>query len=135
MAKKKRQGLSRREREILHIVFSLGEATSAQIREQMESAPTGNAVRALIQNLETKGELVRIRKDGREYIYGPRENREKAGARALRQVIETFYQGSVATALASHFAGSKDSISPAEYSRLRQLIAEADDCQENDSNK
>ena len=85
----------------------------------------------LIQNLETKGELIRVRKEGREYIYGPRENRDKAGARALRQVIETFYQGSVATALASHFAGSKDSISSAEYSRLRQLIDEADDCEGN----
>ncbi|MEM7013443.1 MAG: crosslink repair DNA glycosylase YcaQ family protein, partial [Verrucomicrobiota bacterium] len=106
-----RTDLSRREREILDIVFALGEATSAQIRERLNNAPTGNAVRALIQILEDKGELVRLRKEGREFVFGPRENRGRAGLRAMKHVVETFYEGSVATALAAHLTKGKGELS------------------------
>ena len=120
-----RTDLSRREREILDIVFALGEATSAQIRERLTNPPTGNAVRALIQILQDKGELVRLRKDGREFVFGPRESRSRAGVRAMKHVLETFYEGSVATALAAHLSKADSGITEDEHARLKQLIDEA----------
>jgi len=120
-----RTDLSRREREILDIVFALGEATSAQIRERLSNAPTANAVRALIQILENKGELVRLRKEGREFVFGPRESPKRAGVQALKHVIQTFYQGSIATALAAHLSKNAGELSEEDYEQLQQLIDEA----------
>jgi BlaI family penicillinase repressor len=118
------KSLSRREREILDILFAEGEATTAQIRARMTEAPTGNAVRALVQIMEDKGVVVRKGKEGRELIFAPVEDPKRAGKRALSEVIETFYGGSAATALAAHFAkGSK--LSPEEYERLKEWLDES----------
>lgn len=125
-----RTDLSRREREILDIVYALGRATSAEIRERLTSPPSGNAVRALIQILENKGDLVRLGKEGREYVYGPRESAAEAGKRALQHILETFYGGSMATALAVHLSGDQEAITSEEYERLQSLIQQARNPQE-----
>ncbi|MEO0445774.1 MAG: BlaI/MecI/CopY family transcriptional regulator [Verrucomicrobiota bacterium] len=118
-----RKDLSRREREILDLLFSLGEATSAQIRAHMDNPPSGNSVRTHLQILEDRGEIVRDRKEGREFIYKPKEARQKAGMRALSHVLETFFEGSVSTALAAHLAKG-EFVDEDEYQRLRTLIEE-----------
>ena len=85
-------GLSRRERQIMDAVFSLGEATVNQVVETIPSPPTAMAVRRMMHILEEKGYL-RRRKSGREVIYVPRQARDKAGRRAFQQVLETFFGG------------------------------------------
>ena len=116
-----RNDLPRREREIMNILFSGKEATSARIRGLLTNAPTGNAVRATLQILEDKGLIVRAKKVGREFVYQPKENTARAGLRALRGVLETFFEGSLATALATQLTKGEE-IDEEEYARLKKLV-------------
>ncbi len=118
----RRNDLSRREREILDIIFHLKGATCSAIREQMSSAPTGNAVRSSLQILENKGEIVRKGKEGREFIYEATSDREVEGTDALQHVVETFFDGSMVSALAAHFS-QPENLPESEVERLRSLIA------------
>jgi predicted transcriptional regulator len=115
--------MSRRERQIMDIVFARGEATVRQIQEQLEDPPTDMAVRRMLQILEEKDFLKR-RKEGREVVYSPRESRKSAGANALQHVIDTFFGGAVDEALATHFA-RKEKVSPEQLARLQEMISEA----------
>jgi BlaI family transcriptional regulator, penicillinase repressor len=116
--------LSRRERQIMDAVFALGEATVNQVVETIPSPPTPMAVRRMMHILEEKGHL-RRRESGREVIYAPRQTKNKAGRRALEQVIETFFGGSLEEALAAHLHARKDQVSPEERERLIKLIEQA----------
>ena len=116
--------LSRRERQIMDAVFSLGEATVNQIVATIPSPPTAMAVRRLMHILEEKGHL-RRRKRGREVVYLPRQTKDKAGRRALARVLETFFAGSLEDALAAHFHSRKDQLSADERERLIALIQQA----------
>jgi BlaI family penicillinase repressor len=113
--------LSRREREIMDILFSQGSATTESIREAMRTPPSGNAVRALLVILETKGFLKRHRQ-GREYSYVPVVARSQAGGNALQHVLETFFEGSFEKAFAAHLNRNKEEMSADDYDRLKQLI-------------
>lgn len=108
----------------MQVLFSLKEATAAQIREQLANPPTGNAVRATLQILENKGLVKRDRKEGREFIFQPTETSGTAGVRALKQVLETFFNGSISTALAAHLT-KEEKLDTEDIERLQQLIEEA----------
>lgn len=123
MAKSKE--LSRRERQIMDILFAEGEATVKRIQAKLPDAPTEMAIRRLLQILEEKG-LLRRRKEGRAVVYSPKQSRERAGVSALKHVLETFFGGQVDQALAAHLS-SKEKISPAELKRLQKLIRDARD--------
>lgn len=116
--------LSRRERQIMDALFSLGEATVNQVVEAISDPPTPMAVRRMIHILEEKGHLKR-RERGREVIYSPRENRARAGRSALQNVLETFFGGSLEQALAAHLHSRKDKVSDEERQRLIALIEQA----------
>jgi predicted transcriptional regulator len=116
--------LSRRERQIMDAVFSLGEATVNQVVQAIPSPPTAMAVRRLMHILEDKGYL-RRRESGREVIYLPRQAKDKAGRRAFEQVLETFFGGSLEEALAAHLHSRKDQVSADERERLIKLIEDA----------
>jgi predicted transcriptional regulator len=116
--------LSRRERQIMDAVFTLGEATVNQVVNTIPSPPTAMAVRRLMHILEEKGHL-RRRKSGREVIYAPRQTKNRAGRRALAQVLETFFGGSLEEALAAHLHSRKDRLSDDERKRLIALIDQA----------
>ncbi len=116
--------LSRRERQIMDAVFALGEATVNQVAASIPSPPTAMAVRRMMHILEAKGHLKR-RERGREVIYAPRQTKSKAGRRALAQVIETFFGGSLEEALAAHLHSRKDQVSADERKRLIALIQQA----------
>src|SRR4051794_19945162 len=116
--------LSRRERQIMDAVFALGEATVNQVLEAIPSPPTAMAVRRMMHILEEKGHL-RRRASGREVVYAPRQPRQRAGRRALAQVLETFFGGSLEDALAAHLHSRKDRVSPEERERLIALIRRA----------
>lgn len=113
--------LSRRERQIMDVVFALGEATVNQVVEAIPDAPTPMAVRRMMHILEEKQQL-RRKKQGREVVYLPRETKVKAGRSAFQRVLETFFGGSLEEALAAHLHSRKDGMSDEERERLIELI-------------
>lgn len=115
--------LSRREREIMDILFAAGEATVRQIQTKMADPPTDMAVRRMLHILEEKN-LLKRRKDGRKVIYAPRQSTKRAGINALRHVLDTFFRGSIDQALAAHLA-RKENVSSEQLSKLQQLIKDA----------
>lgn len=91
--------LSRREREIMDILFSLGEEASAEeIRERLSDPPTSSAVRAMLARLEAKGAL-RHKEKGLRYVYIPTTPRSTARRSALRQLVRVFFDGSAGQAM------------------------------------
>lgn len=118
--------LSRRERQIMVVIYGRGEATVLQVQAGLEDAPSGMALRRMLSILEEKG-YVKRRKEGREFVYIPVEARAKAGKTALQGVLDTFFEGAVDEALATHLAkpGVKLSVDQAE--RIRRLIEAAED--------
>ena len=115
--------LSRRERQIMDAVFARQKATVQEIRETLPDPPTPMAVRRLLAILMEKGFLKRQRR-GREFVYLPRQTRRVAGLKALRQVLSTFFDGSVEAALAAHFEKPGAKLSPEEIDGLSRLIDE-----------
>ena len=113
--------LSRRERQIMDVVFALGQATVNQIIAAIPDPPTPMAVRRLMHILEEKKQL-RRKKQGREVVYLPRETKAKAGRSAFQRVLQTFFGGSLEEALAAHLHSRKDGMSDEERQRLIQLI-------------
>ncbi|HEX2832353.1 MAG TPA: BlaI/MecI/CopY family transcriptional regulator [Thermoanaerobaculia bacterium] len=105
--------LSRREREILEILFALGEQASAEeIRERLTDPPSYSAVRAMLAKLEAKG-AVKHRELGLKYVYSPTASRRTARKSALRRLVDVFFEGSkeqVVTALLSEEKWSEDEL-------------------------
>ena len=94
------QSLSRRERQIMEIVYRLGEATAEQVLEEMHDPPSYSALRALMRILVEKQHL-QHRADGPRYIYWPTVSRSKARAAALAGVVDNFFEGSAVRAAAT----------------------------------
>ena len=86
-------GLSRRERQILDILYQCEKASASEVREAMEDAPSNSAVRTLLRVLEDKGHVKR-RAEGLKYVYSPTVAREKAKRSAVKHVLETYFNGS-----------------------------------------
>ena len=116
--------LSRREREIMEIVFAAGEATVTEIRERMEKPPTRPALRSLLGILEDKGQLTHS-KAGREFVYQPTESRERVGRSVLDRVLATFFGGSLEQAVASYLGDPKADLSTEELDELAEFITVA----------
>jgi BlaI family transcriptional regulator, penicillinase repressor len=116
--------LSRRERQLMDIVYRLGRATSVEVREAMSDPPSYSAVRALLRILETKGHL-RHEQDGARYVFLPTVPAEDARLGALDQVIDTFFQGSASEAMAALLDSSDRRLNRAELNQIARLIAEA----------
>ena len=113
--------LSRRERQIMDIVYAHGEATVTQVVGAMADPPSRTTVRTLMRILEQKGHL-KHRKAGREFVYQPTKPRGRAGRSALRRVVEVFFGGSIERAVAAHMADPGAKLSPEELDRLAELI-------------
>jgi predicted transcriptional regulator len=116
--------VSRRERQILEIIYARGEATAAQVVKDMPDAPSKTAVRTLMRILEEKGHLTH-RQDGMTYIYQPTRPRTPAGQSALRQVLRTFFGGSIQEALAAHLADQDADLKPEALEKMASLIRKA----------
>ena len=115
---------SRRERQILDILFEAEEATAAQIREAMDDAPADATVRTLLRVLLEK-EAVTYRKDGKRFVYRPRKRKSTAGKSALKRVLNVFYGGSIKDALAAHLTDPRTELDEETISELRALIDSA----------
>ena len=116
--------LSRRERQIMDVIFANDEATVHVIQRDLPDPPSGMAIRRMLSILEEKGHLKR-RKVGRDYVYSARQGRKKAGQKALQHVLKTFFQGSLTEALATHLEKPDTEISHEDYQRLAKLIEES----------
>src|SRR5436190_21527213 len=92
--------LSRRERQIMDIIYKLGQASAADVLENMADPPSYSAVRAMLRLLEEKGYL-KHDTDGQRYVFVPTLNREKARKSALQQMLQTFFDGSTEEAVAT----------------------------------
>jgi predicted transcriptional regulator len=116
--------LSRRERQIMDIVYAQGEASAAGVRAALPDPPSYSAVRALLAILVEKGHLKHRSEHGR-YIFAPTRRRAQAGRSALRSVLDTFFEGSLERAVAALLRGSDANLSAEELQRLGQLIQKA----------
>lgn len=113
--------LSRRERQIMDVVYTHGEATARLLEEKLPDAPSNTAIRTMLRILETKGHL-KHKKVGREFVYQPTRPREKAGRSAFRRVVETFFEGSLEQAVAAHLSDPKTKLDAEGVRRLQELI-------------
>lgn len=118
------ESLSRRERQIMDIVYAKGEASAAEVRAALPDPPSYSAVRALLAILVDKGRLKHRSEQGR-YIYAPTRRRAQAGRSALRRVLDTFFEGSLEKAVAALLQGSDAQFSQQDLQRLSQLIQQA----------
>lgn len=116
--------LSRRERQIMDIVYAKGEASAAEVRAALPDPPSYSAVRALLAILVDKGRLKHRSEQGR-YIYFPTRRRAQAGRSALRRVLDTFFEGSLEKAVAALLQGADGKLSQQDLKRLGQLIQQA----------
>ncbi|HEY8549743.1 MAG TPA: BlaI/MecI/CopY family transcriptional regulator [Vicinamibacterales bacterium] len=115
--------VSRRERQILDVLFARGRATAAEIQRALPDAPSYSAVRALLRILETKG-LIRHEQDGPRYAYVSVIPKDRARHSALRHLVRTFFDGSTEQAVAALLDGASTDLSDAELDRLARLIDE-----------
>jgi BlaI family penicillinase repressor len=116
------QILSRRERQIMDVLYKLERGTVAEVLARMPGKPHYSTVRAQLRVLEEKGH-VRHEGDGLRYIYIPAVPRDVARRSALRHLIDTFFEGSTEQAVAALLGGEASKITPEELERLRQLVA------------
>jgi BlaI family transcriptional regulator, penicillinase repressor len=116
--------LSRRERQIMDILYARGEASAADVHAELPDPPSRTAVRTLLRILEEKGHL-RHKQLGLKYIYQPVRPRVPAGRSAFRRVLDTFFDGSLEKAVAAHLGDSAAELAPDELARLSDLIHQA----------
>ncbi|MEN8716740.1 MAG: BlaI/MecI/CopY family transcriptional regulator [Verrucomicrobiales bacterium] len=116
--------LSRRENQIMEILYAKGPSTVAQITSSMPDDLSRNAVRTFLTLLEGKRSVTRT-KEGREFIYSPATEKSDAAQSALSKVLDVFFDGSLSDAVAARFNGSTKKISPDELARLEKLIRQA----------
>jgi len=120
--KPKPSALSRRERQIMDILYKLERASVGQVLQEMAGKPSYSTVRAQLRVLEEKGD-VRHEEHGLRYVYVPAVPREVASRSALRHLVETFFDGSTEKVVAALLGGEVARISPEEFDRLARLIS------------
>jgi predicted transcriptional regulator len=114
--------LSRRERQIMDILYQRGKATASEVLEALPNRPSYSAVRAMLRVLEEKGH-VRHEEQGLRYVYLPTVARDKAKRSAVKHMLETFFNDSAEQAVAALLEARAPS--PDELDRMAKLIEEA----------
>ena len=118
------ESLSRRERQIMDIVYRRGEATAAQILAEMSDPPSYSAIRALLRILVDK-EHLQHREDGPRYVYSPTVSRQKARSKALSKLVDTFFDGSALKAASALLGSSQRKLTKEELDELTAQIESA----------
>ena len=124
MAQPIQNELGRRERQIMDVIYRLGRASVAEVRENLPDPPTYSAVRAMLGFLEDKGYL-RHERDGMKYVYLPTVDAKHARRSALQHMVKTFFNGSAAQAAAALIEMNDTQLSTDEIKRLSDLIKKA----------
>ena len=121
MARDGHKTLSRRERQIMDILYQRGRATGSEIHQALPDAPTYSAVRAKLRVLEEKGH-VRHEAEALRYVYVPTVARDTARKSALRHMVSTFFAGSVEETVAALLDLSSANLAPEDLARISALI-------------
>jgi predicted transcriptional regulator len=116
--------LSRRERQIIDILYRRGRATAAEVMEDLPGDSSYSTVRTQLRVLEEKGH-VRHEQDGQRYVYSPAVPRGTVRRSALKHLVETFYEGSVEQAVAALLGGEGSRLTDEELDRIEDLIRKA----------
>jgi BlaI family penicillinase repressor len=116
--------LSRRERQVMDIVYAEGEATVNEVQDRLPDPPSYSAVRSTMRILESKGHLVHAQ-EGPRYVYSPAVPREAARKAALRHLVSTFFDGSPELAAVALLRMEDTELSAPELERLAERIEEA----------
>lgn len=116
--------LTRRERQIMDVLYRLGRATAAEIMERLPGGPSYSTVRTQLRVLEAKGH-VRHEEHGLRYVYAPTVPRHSARRSALKHLVETFFDGSSAKVVAALLGGEATRLSDAELARIEELVRNA----------
>lgn len=116
--------LSRRERQIMDLIFEHGELTAQQVMDKMPDAPAYATVRSLLRILEEKGHLVHY-KSGRQFVYKSATSTEKVRKKSLSHVLKTFFGGSITEAVATFINDSDSNLSKDELDELAAIIKAA----------
>jgi BlaI family penicillinase repressor len=117
-------GLSRRERQIMDILYQRGKASAAEVREAMADAPSYSAVRAMLRILEEKGHL-KHQEEGLKYVYAPTVGRDKAKRSAVKHLLDTFFNGSPEQIMAALLDVSSTRLTHEELDRMSEMIEKA----------
>ncbi len=117
--------LSRRERDVMDVLYELGSATAVQIRERLADPPTDSAVRSILRILVNKRHLERT-PEGHRYVYSPTMPVVRARRSAMHRVLRTFFGGSVEGAVAMLLELGEGDLAPGERERIKRMIDEAE---------
>ena len=116
--------LTRRERQIMDVLYKEGEATVSEVMAHMPDPPSYSAVRATMNVLEEKGHI-KHRQDGPRYVYLPAVTRDRARRAALNHLLQTFFDGSAESAVVALLQMSDNSLSAADFERLAAEVRKA----------
>jgi BlaI family penicillinase repressor len=117
-------GLSRRERQIMDVLYQRGKASAADVREGITDAPSYSAVRAMLRVLEEKGHITHSM-DGVKYVFSPTVRRDKAKRSALKHLLDTFFNESPEQVVAALLDLSSTRLTPQELDRMAEIIERA----------
>jgi len=117
-------GLSRRERQIMDILYQQGKASALEVQEFMENAPSYSAVRAMLRVLEEKGHVRHVA-EGLKYVYVPTVGRDKARRSAVKHVLDTFFNGSAEQIVAALLDVQSTRLTHDELDRMAEMIEKA----------
>jgi BlaI family penicillinase repressor len=124
LKKKKINELSRRERQVMEIIYHLGQATAAEVGEKLPDNPSYSAVRGMLRVLEERG-LLRHRQDGPRYVYLPTVPRAKAMRAAVKSLLHTFFDNSTEQAVAALLEADADKLDEDQLDRIFKMIERA----------
>ena len=124
MAARTTQLLTKRERQIMDVLYRLGRATAADVLAQVRGAPGNSTIRTQLRVLERKGH-VKHEEEGLRYVYLPVVSRHAARRSALRHLVETFFDGSSAKVVAALLGGEASRLSDEELRRIADLVRSA----------
>ena len=118
--------LTKRERQIMDVLYRLGRATAAEVMERLDDGPGYSTVRTQLRVLERKGH-VRHEKEGLRFVYLPTVPRHSARRSALKHVVDTFFEGSATKAVAALLGGEASRVTDEELARIADLVKDARD--------
>jgi predicted transcriptional regulator len=123
-AKRAAQALTKRERQIMDVLYRLGRATAADVMDALDDAPGNSTIRTQLRVLERKGH-VKHEEEGLRFVYMPTVPRHAARRSALKHLVDTFFDGSTTRAVAALLGGEASRVSDEELARIEDLVKNA----------
>ena len=122
--KRQHSELSRRERQIMDVIFQLGEATVGDVLDRLPDPPSYSSIRTIIRKIEAKG-LLTHRQDGKRYVYRAKQSRDTASRSALQRLMDVFFGGSAPDTVAAILDATANDLEPSDLDRIEQIIEQA----------